>query len=152
MLPTIAADAKKKTNKEILLNFPVNIVNNLYWYIPFYTLYIFLMTLQIQFAHTSWGLGARYRRLNFALRSIFLKGMKEMFTKLFLEFFVEFSSSCYFYWNVQKYENKRNNMFLYPQKNHFSIKKMLVLQLAQLMSIAKTKSWQVSFGVVSYFF
>ncbi|KAJ6636370.1 Gustatory receptor for sugar taste 43a [Pseudolycoriella hygida] len=57
----------------LILSILVNIVNNLYWYIPFYTLYVFLMTLEIQFAHTSWGLGTRYRRLNFALNKMFLK-------------------------------------------------------------------------------
>lgn len=80
----------KKEN--FIIHFSVNIVNNLYWYIPFYTLYVFLMTLQIQFTHTSWGLGTRYRRLNFALNSIFLKGMRKCVQKIFLVFFtVEFS-------------------------------------------------------------
>ncbi|XP_037040410.1 gustatory receptor for sugar taste 43a-like isoform X1 [Bradysia coprophila] len=51
----------------------VNVVNNLYWYAPFYTLYIFLLTLQIQFTHLSWSLGTRYQRLNLALKYTFYR-------------------------------------------------------------------------------
>ncbi|XP_055904176.1 gustatory receptor for sugar taste 43a isoform X2 [Eupeodes corollae] len=49
---------------------------NVQWYIPFYSLYYILTGLHISIAHTTFGVGRRYRRLNITLRKIFLSDEK----------------------------------------------------------------------------
>lgn len=55
-------------------NMPGPIERNVFCFMPFYALYVFLMGLQIQFAQSTFGIGRRYRRLNRALDATFRSG------------------------------------------------------------------------------
>lgn len=45
---------------------------NIQWYIPFYSLYFILTVLQLNFAHSAFGVGRRFRRLNLAMKRYYL--------------------------------------------------------------------------------
>ena len=49
-------------------------LENIYFYIPFYLCYILMVVLQVLFAQTALGIGRRYRRLNIALQNLFANG------------------------------------------------------------------------------
>ncbi|XP_055855796.1 gustatory receptor for sugar taste 43a isoform X2 [Episyrphus balteatus] len=53
---------------------------NVQWYIPFYSLYYILTGLHISIAHTTFGVGRRYRRLNITLKKMFLSDEKLIHT------------------------------------------------------------------------
>lgn len=52
----------------------VDFVHKLYWYFPFYALYMLMIVLQIQFAQAALGLGRRYRLLNIAVLNFTAQG------------------------------------------------------------------------------
>lgn len=54
--------------------FSVPVERNVFCFMPFYVLYVFLMGLQIQFAQSTFGIGRRYRRLNEALEAAYPVG------------------------------------------------------------------------------
>lgn len=52
-----------------------NVMNNVYYFIPFWIMYVFLVTLHVQFLQSALGIGIRYRRLNNIFKRIHKQSM-----------------------------------------------------------------------------
>lgn len=73
-LPNVKSPAFHTNPISGVIFFPFSVSVEIYCFMPFYVLYVFLMGLQIQFAQSTFGIGRRYRRLNEALEAAYPVG------------------------------------------------------------------------------
>lgn len=74
----------------------VSIDSNLFCFMPFYGMYIFLMALHIKFAQSAHRIGQRYRTLNEALKQSLTHGKHTANFAFFFSFYFYYSLAVFF--------------------------------------------------------